>query len=248
MSLALMLALAGGPPASLSCPMGRAALESMRGRALQGAGVNAVESVRIAELAASGDLGFSLLRWQDVRAQAPVELVAVWKRTVECDWEVAATGRAVTQSGIRTEDPVPVASSKSTGKSPDGQPSPALLEKDAAGLAIDAFELVAEQDGVAPALHVYALDFDRGFHLSIDEAPLAEGVGGASSYLSARPLPGYWRDRARERSIDGTLIYAAGSLEHPLGVLVRRYLQIWQYDPKVANFGLRVLWMSAPLK
>lgn len=246
--MSLAVALAVGPAASLSCPMGRAALESMRGHALQGAGVDALESVRIAELAASGDLGFSLLRWQDARARAPVELIAVWRRTRECGWEGVATGRAVTQNRVGTGNPVSIVSSKSTGNSPDGRPPPALLEKDAAGLALDAFERVAEQDGVAPALHVYALDFDRGFHLSIDEVPLAEGVGGASRYLTARPLPGHWRDSVRERSVDGTLIYAAGSLEHPLGVLVRRYLQIWQYDPKVANFGLRVLWMSAPLK
>jgi len=240
----MLLALLAALPAEASaCSAGQAALDLLRMQALASAPELSRPQVHIAEIASSSDLGFSLIRSEE-GAQAPVELLEIWKRTADCGWRTVAVDRAVAHGMIRNPDPAASSMSPVSPVSPqDRAPPAALLEGDAGGRAIDAFGRAAQEDGAAAAMHVYALD--RGFHLSIDAAPRTEGTAEASINLSAHTLPGAWRESVRDRSADGTLIYAAGALEDARGAITRRYVQVWQYDPKVANFGLRVLFVSA---
>jgi len=59
---------------------------------------------------------------------------------------------------------------------------------------------------------------------------------------SPHAIKGVWGEVARDRSTDSTLLYGVGLLtdgdKHNTS---HAYVQIWQYDAKVANWGLRVL-------
>jgi hypothetical protein len=46
---------------------------------------------------------------------------------------------------------------------------------------------------------------------------------------------------ARGRSADSTLLYSVGEVTDRNKRSTHAYVQIWQYDPKVAIWGLRVL-------
>jgi hypothetical protein len=201
-------------------------------------------SILLGEIAASGDLGFSLVRADSGAGsshQGALEWVELWKRSADCGWARIISGRAMADGVSRAVDPVPGLGSATDAKGDEG----AMLmpiNGEAGARAIEEFEHIADDEGVAPALHVYALD--HGFHAAIDGAPLTRGPGEASVYLTSHPMPGVWRDDTLGHSSDGSLLYASGVLDGGRGRVPLQYLQIWQYDPKVANFGLRLLWLG----
>jgi hypothetical protein len=107
----------------------------------------------------------------------------------------------------------------------------------AGGRAISQFQDVARDNGLGGALRTFARNDD--FRLYID-AMSAMGLGPANSYLDKQPFAGTWREISRGGSADATLLYAVGELSLPKGH-VYQYAQVWQFDPKVANWGVRLL-------
>jgi hypothetical protein len=104
------------------------------------------------------------------------------------------------------------------------------------------FQNTARQDGIAPALRTYARTAD--FLLYIDgEAPLE--LAAANRYFFDRTLPGMWTEDVHTSSADASLAYSVGGLGGTNRRGSHAYVQIWQYSPKVANWGLRLLLINS---
>jgi len=71
------------------------------------------------------------------------------------------------------------------------------------------------------------------------------GVAAASDYLVTHPVSGAFKEVARGKAADSTLLYTVGELADSHGQSTHSYVQIWQYDPRVANWGLRILLIDA---
>jgi hypothetical protein len=67
------------------------------------------------------------------------------------------------------------------------------------------------------------------------------GLAAANQYLTGYAILGAWKEDGRGRSADSTLAYCVGVLSDANRQSRHAYAQIWQYDPKVANWGLRIL-------
>jgi len=97
----------------------------------------------------------------------------------------------------------------------------------------------ARRDGVAAALRTYGRDVDFVFFTD-GQSPIG-GAGAANEHLNEHPIKGAWKEVARGRSADASLMYSVGELVDGNKRSTHAYVQIWQYDSKVANWGLRVL-------
>ena len=97
-----------------------------------------------------------------------------------------------------------------------------------------------EKPDSMPGLRAYARN--DGFLLLTDgAAPM--GLGVAEPYFHRHPHSGEWQQKVAGHSSDSTLSYCAGETSGD-GHDRNAFVQIWQYDPKVANWGLRVLLIS----
>jgi hypothetical protein len=113
-----------------------------------------------------------------------------------------------------------------------------LVAADAVGRAMSDFQDTAVQDGFAAGLRTFARTADFRFYTD-GESPM--GVSPANRYLIARAVVGAWKEDARGRSADSSFAYSVGELLNGQQRSSHAYLQIWQYDPRVASWGLRVL-------
>jgi hypothetical protein len=103
--------------------------------------------------------------------------------------------------------------------------------------AISQFERVALENGLAAGLRTFARTGD--FQLFGAEAsPMA--LAAADRYLDRQDVVGVWTDTARGGSADSSLLYAAGEVLLSKGRSYQ-YAQVWQYDPRTANWGVRLL-------
>ncbi len=119
-------------------------------------------------------------------------------------------------------------------------PPTKLVEEDGIAHGMGGFATAGVEDGIGAGLRTYARN--EGFVLLIDgEMPME--LAAADRYFIERPLTGEWQERENGRSRDHTLAYAGGALLAP----ERRFagVQIWQYDSKVANWGLRILLLAS---
>ena len=190
-------------------------------------------------IAGSGDLGFTSGPWVLTSAaggaRAQGHFLTVWRRDSTCSWHIQFDG-GVSHAAQPVAEPrlVPGQLPSLLARAPSAQ----LIDAHAPARALEDFEAVARQDGVAPALRTYARD--EGFIFFTDEqAP--SGVGAATVFLTAHPVSGRWQESARGASADSTLLYSVGEIKNGQEVATHAYLEIWQYDPKVANWGLRAL-------
>lgn len=193
----------------------------------------------IADIAGSHDLGFTTGPWVYTAAAggAPIhgDFLTVWKRDAECRWRIELDG------GVSHGAPGPgTGLSPNTAPPPNAAPSPTLVAADAVGRAILDFQGTAAGDGLPAGLRTYARTMDFRL-LAEGEAPL--GLAAATTYLSDHSIHGAWTERARGRSADSTLAYSVGEFGEA-NKAVYAYVQIWQYDPKIANWGLRILLLS----
>jgi len=117
-------------------------------------------------------------------------------------------------------------------------PPQRFIDEDAAGRAVIDFRDAVQQDGFPAALRTYGRNVGFLFYTD-DQSPM--GIAAASVYLSSHSIAGDWKEDASRRSADSTLEYAVGELTDTHGQSTHAYVQIWQYDPKVANWGLRIL-------
>jgi ketosteroid isomerase-like protein len=190
-----------------------------------------------ADVAASGDLGFTTGPWiySLTGAQIHGHFVTVWKRDATCRWRVEFDGGVSHAADAGNEIRLaPDAASYAKRAAP----SPSLLEEDAVSHAMSDFEETARRDGFAAGLRTYARTAD--FRLYTDgEMPM--GVADANRYLIVHTMAGDWREDARGRSADSTVAYSVGELRDARQRISHAYMQIWQYDPRVASWGLRML-------
>jgi len=194
----------------------------------------------VGDIAPSGDLGFTTGPWVYILAdggrQRHGHFLTVWKRDAKCRWQVEFDG------GVSHPAPTSVEPKLLPELAPFNRtelPPPILVINDAPGQAVSDFQDTAQQDGFAAALRTYGRNNDFLFYTE-GQSPI-RGVGPASLYLKVHALTGAWREVARDRSADSTLLYSVGLLTDGNKHRVHAYVQIWQYGPKVANWGLRVL-------
>lgn len=191
-----------------------------------------------AQAAASGGLGFTTGPWIYSSAsgkQAYGHFITIWKRDRECRW------RAEFDGGV-SHDPPAQAEPKLLPGAPLAVkvqlPAQKLLDQGAADQAMRDFQRTAQQDGIAAGLRTYARDRDFRFYVD-GRAPMSAAA--ASQLLTGRSPVESWSENARGRSGDGALAYSVGVMTDSKQGGRHPYLQIWQYDPKVANWGLRIL-------
>jgi len=202
----------------------------------------------IAGIAGSHDLGFTTGPWIYTAAAAggaPIhgDFLTVWKRDADCRWRIELDGGVSHGAPANAEpqlaaDAGPPPPNDAIG--PDTAPSPALVAADAVGRAILDFQVTAAGDGLPAGLRTYARTMDFRF-LAEGEAPL--GLAAAVAYLSDHPIHGAWTEQARGRAADSSLAYSVGEFGEA-NKTAYAYVQIWQYDPKIANWGLRILLLS----
>jgi hypothetical protein len=109
--------------------------------------------------------------------------------------------------------------------------------------AISQFEQVARDNGLAAGLRTFARTHDFLLY-GVEAGPMA--LGAADKYLDGHDVLGVWIDAARGRSADSSLLFSAGEVLLPKGRRVK-YVQVWQFDPKTANWGVRLLMIGATL-
>jgi ketosteroid isomerase-like protein len=197
----------------------------------------------LAGIAASGDLGFSTGPWVYTATngtQATGHFLTVWRRDADCRWSVVLDGGV--ENAASANDEAKLAPDQ-LAYSPFAPPPPRLIAADAPNHAVSDFQAGAEKAGFAAALRTYARNGDFRFYT--DDRPPMDGVPAASNYLGAHPIAGAWNEVARGRAADSTLLYTVGELVDAHGQSTHSYVQIWQYDPKVANWGLRILLLAA---
>ena len=196
----------------------------------------------IAAVAPGGDLGFSTGPWIYTVADGTHlygDFITVWKRDSACQWRAQFDGgisHAMPQSAAPKLLPATTKITVAAGTT-------ALPLKKAMARMDQArrdFERTAQQDGLAAGLRTYARDGDFRFYVE-GEAP--KGAGAANQYLADRAVAS-WSEDARGRSADATLAYSIGHFADAKPSGQHAYLQIWQYDPKVANWGLRIFLMT----
>src|ERR1700683_2063914 len=196
----------------------------------------------LAGIAGSGDLGFSTGPWVYTGTngtQAAGHFLPVWRRDAACRWS------AVLDGGIENAaapNPEPKLAPDQVSYTAAAPPPPRLIADDAPGHAVSDFQDGAQQAGFAAALRTYARIADFRFYT--DGRPIM-GVAAASDYLATHPVTGAFRQGARGHAPGSSVSYSVGELADAHGQSTHSYVQIWQYDPRVANWGLRILLIAA---
>jgi ketosteroid isomerase-like protein len=192
-----------------------------------------------ADVADSDDLGFTTGPWIYTSAGNGGKIyghfLTVWKRDATNRWRVAFDG------GVSHAAPTIVECKLAPDQAAHATrnaPRPLLIEEDAQSIAASGFQDTAAEDGLAAGLRTYARTAD--FHFYIDgEAPMA--LAAANQYLTGHTILGACKEDVRGRSADSTLVYSVGELRDAKQQGSHAYAQIWQYEPRVANWGLRIL-------
>jgi hypothetical protein len=111
------------------------------------------------------------------------------------------------------------------------------IADEAGNRAVSQFEDAARDNGLSGGLRTFARNGDFHLYLAGMEAM---ALGPANQYLDSHDLEGTWLDSARGSSVDSSLLFAIGELVLSRG---RRYqyLQVWQFQPKEANWGVKAL-------
>jgi hypothetical protein len=190
-----------------------------------------------AAAAAGADLGFTTGPWIYTAidgTQAHGHFVTVWKRDGQCRWHAEFDG------GISHAAPANPEPKFVPGESPlarQGTPSKKSAPDDPIDRAIADFQRTSQEDGLGAGLRTYARDDDFRFYIE-GKSPM--NAGAANELLKTRSAVRTWGEKVRGRSVDGSLAYAVGEFTDKKNGR-HSYAQIWQYDPKVANWGLRLL-------
>jgi hypothetical protein len=195
----------------------------------------------MADLAGSADLGFTAGPWiyrNAAGGQVHGHFLTIWRRDAACQWRVEFDG------GISHGAP-PAAEPK---LAPDqavytkrAAPPPRLIAENAATRAMSDFQDSVRENGFAAGLRTYARTADFRF-CTDGEAPM--GLGAANQYLTGHTVLAAWKEDANGRSSDSTIVYSVGVLSDSKQRRSHAYVQLWQYDPRVANWGMRILLLN----
>jgi hypothetical protein len=193
----------------------------------------------MADLAGSDDLGFTTGPWIYTVAASGMQIhghfLTIWKRDATCRWRVEFDGGISHDAPTNAEPKLAPDQAQYTKRS---APPPKLIAEDASSRAISDFQDTSRQDGFAAGLRTYARTSDFRFYTD-GEVPM--GLAAANQYLTGHAILGAWKEDGRGRSTDSTLAYSVGVLSDANRQSRHAYVQIWQYDPKVANWGVRIL-------
>lgn len=196
----------------------------------------------LADISGSGDLGFTAGPWIYTAAAGGVShghFLTIWKRDATGRWQIECDAGV---SHAAPTNPEPKLSPDHASYAARSAPLPGLIADHALDRAMQDYQNTAPQDGIAPALRTYARTAD--FRLYIDgEAPME--LAAANRYFMDRAVPGPWMESVRKSSADGSLAYSVGVLGGTNRPASHADVQIWQYAPKVANWGLRVLLINS---
>jgi hypothetical protein len=196
----------------------------------------------VADLAVSGDLGFTAGPWACSLAGAGERIqchyLTVWKRDEGCGW------RMQFDTGVSNFAAAEAEPRLLSGGAPLGQirPPPQPAADAAVSQAITDFQSTAGQDGIAAGLRTYARTLDFRFYTD-HQTPM--GLADANQYFTDHPILGTCEEQSRIRSADSSLAYCGGVFTDVKRRSGHAYSQIWQYEPRVANWGLRVLLINS---
>jgi hypothetical protein len=123
-----------------------------------------------------------------------------------------------------------------------GATPPAVGVPEAAGQAIQDFQVTVQQNGLPAGLRTFALIVP--FRLYLDGTP-PMAVTPATLALGRGWTVGAWAESVRGRCADSTEVYSVGEFSDDRRRARHAYVQIWQYDPRIANWGLRELLIKA---
>ena len=195
----------------------------------------------IADMAQSADLAFTsgpFVHSGDDGAKIHGDFLSLWKRDSDCRWQIEFEGSISHAAPTQTEPGLKSDQAHYTRR--DGPPA-ALVTADAVSQSMSDFKDTLKEDGFAAGLRTYGRTLD--FYFLIDgEAPM--GMAAANRYLTAHMMAGEWRERARGLSADSTFAYSVGEIHGAHQRSSHICVQIWQYDPRVVNWGLRLLFIS----
>jgi hypothetical protein len=200
----------------------------------------------LADLAGSFDLGFTTGPWTYASAsggQAYGHFLTIWRCGATCQWQVEFDGGI---SHGAPAAPEPKLLSDQAVYTQRDAPAPRLIAENAATQAMSDFQDTVRENGFAAGLRTYARTIDFRFYTD-GEAPM--GLAGANQSLTGHTLIAAWKEDANGRSSDSTIAYSVGVLADSKERSSHAYVQLWQYDPRVANWGLRILLLNplAPL-
>ena len=225
-----------------ACSRGSEALRQMVvGEQGDGAAPAPALRAALADATAGGDLGFTAGGWT-VRSgtgeQSQGSYATLWKRTARCDWQEVRTARIEHGVPVRTAPPLDV----DRLALPEREAPPHGLDGvDAVERAMREFASTLGGEGLAAALRTYGRNNDHMLYVDGHE-PFA-GMDAANTFLVAHPLHAQSKETARDLSADSSMAFSWGEFAVEKSN-VPGYLQVWQYDPKVANWGLRLLMLS----
>jgi ketosteroid isomerase-like protein len=218
-----------------------------RGRAVYTAAQESAAQLQwypaLAGIAGSGDLGFSTGPWVYTATNGTKltgHFLTVWRRDAECRWSVVLDGGIENPAAANDAPKLAPEQVSYTASAP---PPERFIAADAPSHAVSDFQAGAEKAGLSAALRTYARISDFRFYT--DDRPPMDGVPAAIDYFAAHAVSGTWKEIARGKAADSTLLYAVGELADAHGQGTHSYVQIWQYDPRVANWGLRILLIVA---
>jgi hypothetical protein len=189
----------------------------------------------IAEISSGADLGFTTGPWTYTAGAAAVEhghFVSVWRRDSACAWHVEFDGGVSHAEALSAE-----AKWAAPDRIVQAAPGRATVVQ-----SIDEFRIVARVDGLKAALRTYSLNSGLRFYMDGQE-PM-DGPVPVLRYLSSHIIAGNWQEYTQRSSVDSTLTYSVGEILNEQGVGSHAYIQVWVYDAKVANWGLRLLLLA----
>jgi hypothetical protein len=190
-----------------------------------------------AAMSGGSDLGFTTGPWVYTGARASEfhgHFLTIWKRDAQCRWRVEFDGGI---SHPKMGDPPAKLSPDETLWSESAAPPAKFIANDSLGKAMHDFQNTAQQDGLSAGLRTYARNSDFRFYAE-GKAPMSAAA--ANQLLTGRPSVDAWSEDGHGRSTDSTLAYSVGRFSYRKHGGEHAFLQIWQYDPKVANWGLRI--------
>jgi hypothetical protein len=201
----------------------------------------------MADLAGSTDLGFTSGPWVyrgASGAQSHGHFLTIWKRDPACQWRVQFDGGV--SHGAPAAPELKLKPDQAVYTSRDA-PASRLISENAAAQTISAFQNIVRENDLSAGFRTYARTGDFKFFTD-GAAPM--DLAAANRYVTAQAILGDWKEDADGRSSDSSLTYAVGVVSDAKQRNRYAYMQLWQYEPRVANYGLRLLLLNplAPSK
>lgn len=220
--------------------------EPIPGRAVYGDAKESADKLAwypaIADVAASGDLGFTTGPWVYTVAATGKQLyghyLTVWRRDPSCAWQVVLDG-GVSHAAPGAEPPLHPTQGHALGGVDRRTPTAATA---AAVHDLRRFNAGAAQTGLADTVSAFGADDLRVY---VDDHDPIDGPRPAADFFKVHPAVGAWSETYRALSGDADMAYAYGELHDAAASRTAAYAQVWRYDRTKGRWRLRVLLVNA---